>query len=199
MKRLFYNTHFVSRSGRTEHQFRLFLGALTAFVCLFAVNENKLHAQNKTSYMDINITVSGRTFVAEVEDSETGCAFVEMLPMTLDMNELNGNEKYYYMSKSLPTAAQFYNSISAGDLMLYGNTCVVLFYGKAGGYSYTRIGRLKSTDGLAAAVGNGKANVKFEAIATSLKSPSKAQKDAQEIHWLDGKKLTREPEKGIYI
>ena len=46
--------------------------------------------------------------------------------------------------------------------MLYGNNCVVLFYGTAGGYSYTRIGRLRQTEGLADALGNGGVTVSFE-------------------------------------
>ena len=46
--------------------------------------------------------------------------------------------------------------------MLYGSNCLVLFYGAAGGYSYTRVGRLLTTDGLAAALGSGTATVTFE-------------------------------------
>ena len=54
------------------------------------------------------------------------------------------------------------DAIAAGDLMLYGSDCLVLFYGAAGGYSYTRIGRLVSTDGLSDALGSGEATVTFE-------------------------------------
>lgn len=50
------------------------------------------------------------------------------------------------------------------DLMLYGSDCLVLFYGAAGGYSYTRIGRLVSTGGLADALGSGDATVTFESF-----------------------------------
>ena len=107
------------------------------------------------------VSVGGKSFTAIVEDSETGRAFVEKLPLTLSMNELNGNEKYCY-GVSLPTASTYYGTIKAGDLMLYGSNCLVLFYGAAGGYSYTRVGRLTSTDGLAAAVGRGTASVTFD-------------------------------------
>ena len=51
--------------------------------------------------------------------------------------------------------------------MLYGSNCLVLFYGAAGGYSYTRIGKLTSTDGLAKAVGDGEATVTFEKATLS--------------------------------
>ena len=109
----------------------------------------------------IVVSVGGKSFTAKVEDSETGRSFVAKLPLTLSMTELNGNEKYCY-GVSLPTASRYYSTIEAGDLMLYGSNCVVLFYGAAGGYSYTRIGRLTSTAGLVSAVGNGSASVTFD-------------------------------------
>ena len=109
----------------------------------------------------IVVSAGGKSFSAKVEDSETGRAFVAKLPLTLSMTELNGNEKYCY-GVSLPTASRYYSTIEAGDLMLYGSNCVVLFYGAAGGYSYTRIGRLTSTAGLASALGTGSASVTFD-------------------------------------
>ena len=45
--------------------------------------------------------------------------------------------------------------------MLYSGSCVVLFYGSAGGYSYTRIGKLASTAGLKEALGSGSVTVTF--------------------------------------
>ena len=109
----------------------------------------------------IVVSVGGKSFTAKIEDSETGRAFMEKLPLTLSMTELNGNEKYCY-GVTLPTASKYYSNIDEGDLMLYGSNCIVLFYGSAGGYSYTRIGKLTATDGLAAAVGSGTASVTFD-------------------------------------
>ena len=108
----------------------------------------------------IVVSVGESRFVAEIEDSDTGKAFIEKLPLTLNMSELNGNEKYCY-GVSLPTKSVYCSTIAAGDLMLYGSNCVVLFYGSAGGYSYTRIGKFESTEGLAAALGSGAAKVTF--------------------------------------
>ena len=114
----------------------------------------------------VDVKVGGTNFVAKVEDTATGRAFMEKLPLTLDMAELNGNEKYCY-GVTLPTAAQYCDRIEPGDLMLYGSDCLVLFYGTAGGYSYMRIGKLTSTDGLAKAVGKGAATVTFEKATLS--------------------------------
>ena len=118
----------------------------------------------------IVVFAGGKRFAAKVDENETGRAFLAKLPLTVSMTELNGNEKYCY-GVSLPTAAQYYNKIEAGDLMLYGSNCLVLFYGSAGGYSYTRIGKLVSTDELAAAVGSGSADVTFEkaVLKTTIK------------------------------
>ena len=110
--------------------------------------------------MTIKITVGGKVFSADIEASETGRAFLAKLPLTLDMSELNGNEKYCY-GVSLPRADKHFSTIDAGDLMLYSGNCIVLFYGPAGGYSYTRIGRLSSVEGLAAALGSGSVSVSF--------------------------------------
>lgn len=115
---------------------------------------------NQTESMTIKITVGSKTFTADIENSETGKAFIAKLPLTLDMSELNGNEKYCY-GVDLPRADKRYDSIAAGDLMLYSGNCIVLFYGNAGGYSYTRIGKLTSTTGLKEALGTGSVKVTF--------------------------------------
>ena len=118
---------------------------------------------NEEFDMKIKITVGGAEFSATLDDSATGRAFAALLPVTMDMQELNGNEKYFYMQSPLPTAASRYDTISSGDLLLYGNNCVVLFYKSfASGYSYTRIGRVDDVSGLAEAVGRGNVEVTFE-------------------------------------
>lgn len=117
---------------------------------------------NQQESMTVNIIIGDKVFKADIEDSETGRAFVAKLLLTLDMNELNGNEKYCY-GISLPRADKRYDAVAAGDIMLYSGNCIVLFYGPAGGYSYTRIGRLQSAAGLAAALGSGTVTVVFRA------------------------------------
>ena len=128
------------------------------FIIIFLIGSLLLNVMADSA---IVISVEDKKFVAEIEDTATGKAFLEKLPLTLDMSELNGNEKYCY-GITLPTASRRYDTIETGDLMLYGSNCVVLFYDKAGGYSYTRIGKIKSTEGLAAALGKGDVTVKFE-------------------------------------
>lgn len=82
--------------------------------------------------------------------------------------------------------------------MLYGNSCIVLFYGQAGGYSYTRLGKLKGTEGLASAVGSGSINVTFSKTTTGIKSVSVKRKD-RTTYAINGSELKQEPTKGMYI
>ena len=112
----------------------------------------------------ILLTIGGQTFQAVLESSETGEAFAALLPLTLEMRELNGNEKYFYLNESLPAQAERVGRIEAGDLMLYGTDCIVLFYESfPTSYSYTRIGRIENAAQLAAAVGGGSVTVAFSA------------------------------------
>ena len=110
----------------------------------------------------IKLSIGGNVFTSKLEDNATVRAFVGLLPMTLDMSELNGNEKYCYLDGSLPSAPERVEQIHAGDLMLYGNNCIVLFYKSfSTQYSYTRIGHIDDISGLETAVGRGSVQVKF--------------------------------------
>ena len=107
-------------------------------------------------------TINGKTFGVTLENNETAAAFAALLPMELAMSELNGNEKYHYLMGPLPSRTERVGHVEAGDLMLFGNDCVVLFYkGFKTGYSYTRIGRLNDASGVASTVGRGSVTVKF--------------------------------------
>ena len=143
----------------------------------------------------ITVTVNGTSFDAVLADSETGRAFAELLPLTITMTELNGNEKYHYLDGSLPTDSYKPGTIEAGDLLLYGNNCVVLFYETfSSGYSCTRIGKLTSADGLKAALGAGNVSVTFaqksatgvEQIVNRKSSNRKFMKDGRVLIERDG-------------
>ena len=78
------------------------------------------------------------------------------------MSELNGNEKYKNLSYELPENAKQIKSIHAGDIMLYGSDCIVIFYKDfETSYSYTRLGKITDSSGLEKAVTEGKIKVQF--------------------------------------
>lgn len=111
----------------------------------------------------ISITVNGKIFKATLEDKRSARAFAQILPLEVEMIELNGNEKYFYLDNDLPTDSVRVQQIHAGDLMLYESNCVVLFYNDfVTNYSYTRLGKIENPDGLAELLGNGNVHIKFE-------------------------------------
>lgn len=108
----------------------------------------------------IELAVGGATFTATLEDNDTARTLAGMLPATFAMSELNGNEKYVYLDEALPAAASRPGTIEAGDIMLFGDDCLVLFYESfSTSYRYTRIGRVDDATGLAAALGAGSVSV----------------------------------------
>lgn len=118
--------------------------------------------EQAASEIAITLTVNGQIFSATLLDNETAHQLAEQFPLTLNMSELNGNEKYFYMDRELPTDTYQPGQINAGDLMLYGNNCLVLFYESfSSGYSYTRLGRVDDPAGLAEPLGADSVEVAF--------------------------------------
>jgi hypothetical protein len=108
------------------------------------------------------MTVGERRFAITLADNAAARAFAGMLPLALDMTELNGNEKHARLAKPLPTDASQPGTISNGDLMLYGKDTLVVFYLTfASSYSYTRLGRVDDPSGLASALGTRGVRVVF--------------------------------------
>lgn len=114
----------------------------------------------------INVNIGGKNFTATLEDNASANTFTKHLPESFNMSELNGNEKYKYLDYELPADEKKVGAIHAGDIMLYGDDCIVIFYKSfITPYSYTRLGKLDDTKGLKDAVTDGDVKVSF-----SLKS-----------------------------
>jgi len=108
------------------------------------------------------MTVSGRRFALTLADTEAARAFAAMLPLTLDMPDLNSNEKHVELPKALPANASRPGTIRSGDLMLYGSRTLVLFYLTfESSYSYTRLGRVEEAGDLAQTLGRGSVRISF--------------------------------------
>jgi hypothetical protein len=111
----------------------------------------------------LKISIGSQVFYASLQESESAAALVKQLPVNLSMVELNGNEKYAELNHALPTHAESVGKIQAGDLLLFGNNVLVLFYESfSTPYRYTRIGKVRDTAGLSKALGTGNCQVKFE-------------------------------------
>lgn len=117
--------------------------------------ENKIISEvTKT----VKILINNEEYIIDLENNETAKAFVNLLPQEFNMNELNGNEKYAYLNNNLPANPNNYK-INAGDVMLYGDDCLVIFYKSFDTtYNYTKIGHINNLPNL----GNQNINVKIE-------------------------------------
>ncbi len=113
--------------------------------------------------MNINVVVGNKVFTATLENNEISKKFISMLPLEINMIELNGNEKYYNLDKELPTNSYNPKKINSGDIMLYGNKCLVLFYKTfKTSYSYTKLGSINNPKDLENALGNCDVIIRFE-------------------------------------
>ena len=111
----------------------------------------------------IEMIVNGHKFEISVYDNETAKAFCSVLPLTIEMKELNGNEKYHYLNTRLPSVASTVERISCGDLMLYGSDCIVLFYKNfSTSYRYTKIGKVNNPEDLERVLGTQTVTITFQ-------------------------------------
>jgi hypothetical protein len=135
-----------------------------ALACAWPCSLAAQPGESKQSMADkITLRIGDKVFAATLSDNATAAAFKKLLPLSVTMTELNGNEKLFRLPGTMPAQASTPSSIQTGDLMLYGSNTLVLFYKSfPTTYSYTTIGRIDNPAGLEAAVGSGSVAVTFE-------------------------------------
>ena len=155
-------------------EIKTLIAVLTLFTFSFCTascskDDDKMATENNgdgninPSTTKMKITIGTAVFTATLYDNPSANAFKASLPLSINMTELNGNEKYYDLPNPLPTNASAGGDVKVGDLMLYGNNVLVLFYKNLNTtYNYTKLGYLDNPNGLASALGAGNITVKFE-------------------------------------
>ena len=143
---------------------RLLEMAIYPSLALIVFLSGQVHAQEYNLKMKLRvITNESKVFTATLENNATVAAFKEMLPLTLDMSDFNANEKKFDLPKRMPTKDANPQMIQAGDLMIWNSRTLVLFYKSfPTSYSYTKIGRINNTSGIADAIGSENVRIRFE-------------------------------------
>ena len=122
---------------------------------------NQTQDKNKNEKSDLKMTeikviIENKPYKLILENNQTVEEFINILPQEYMMNELNGNEKYVYINESLTTNTRQPKKIEKGDVMLYGDNCLVIFYESfETNYRYTKIGHIDNLPDL------GKENIKI--------------------------------------
>ena len=119
---------------------------LSIFTITSCKNNNE---KIKSKQESMKIIINDKEYPINLENNDTTNSMIEMLPLEITMDELNGNEKYVYLDKSLPTNSTNPKHINKGDIMLFGNDCLVIFYKSFDTtYSYTKIGHIDNLPNL---------------------------------------------------
>lgn len=104
---------------------------------------NSLNINNNSNIKSAKLLINNKEYSITLEDNETVNDLINNMPLNLSMSNLNGNEFYSYLDFTLPTNSYNPGKINKGDIYLYGNNCLVIFYESFNtSYSYTKIGKL---------------------------------------------------------
>ena len=129
---------------------------LIIFMVLTGCKDKKVIKENEEM---VNMKINGIDVSIELENNDTVKELLKHLPLNYEMQELNGNEKYVYFDFSLPTSSFKPKEIHIGDVYLFGDNCLVIFYQDfKTTYSYTKIGHITNLPDL----GTGKITIEMK-------------------------------------
>ena len=189
---------------------REILMALIILTLCFCFPAGQVSAESGTGGTAVKIKVGNKSFNGVFYDNDTAKALLKSMPLKLKMSELNGNEKYRYLNKDFPTDEKRVKRVKAGDIMLYGSDCLVIFYKSFDtSYEYTKVGRITNPKGLKKAAGKKSVTVRFskkKKIRLSEKrltlNPGNSKKiklkgaSAKKVSWSTSDKKTATVSKG---
>lgn len=139
-------------------KYLIYLLFLMITACNFIYGDNNMNTLNTK----VNIKINNKEYKLILYNNQTAKDFLSILPLNINMKDLNNNEKYYNLNQSLTVKSENIGSIKRGDFLLYGNNCIVLFYESfKTSYRYTRIGYIENVSGLKEILGKGNADIVF--------------------------------------
>ena len=135
----------------------LFIQSFT-IVMANEIEQKEINMNNK-----IKVIIGTKVFVATLFENETAKEFKKILPITLNMRDLNKNEKYFHFSKNFSMGKFSPKMINSGDLMLWNDNSLVLFYETfSTNYQYTKVGKIDNPNMLAQTLGSDDIKITFD-------------------------------------
>ena len=135
----------------------LFIQSFT-IVMANEIEQKEINMNNK-----IKVIIGTKVFVATLFENETAKEFKKILPITLNMRDLNKNEKYFHFSKNFSMDKFSPKMINSGDLMLWNDNSLVLFYETfSTNYQYTKVGKIDNPNMLAQTLGSDDIKITFD-------------------------------------
>ena len=103
-------------------------------------NENIIPLEMKD---EVRITINEKDYILKLENNKTVSDLLSITPLNVVMKDLNNNEKYVYLDSTLYEDGNYTGIIKKGDVMLYQDNCLVIFYKEfKTNYYYTKIGHI---------------------------------------------------------
>ena len=126
----------------------IFIFILLIIIIIGIINYKKRIKENNNGE-EMKVIIGDKIYEVNLENNETVKKLIEILPLDLKMKSLNNNEKYYYLDQKLPINEINVKHINKGDIMLYQDNCLVIFYKSFDTtYSYTKIGHINNLEDL---------------------------------------------------
>lgn len=82
--------------------------------------------------LQLKISIGNKTLMATFIDSKTTQEFISMLPLTLNMDDLGGREKYSALSKELSKTGNVQTSFQKGDISYWLGGGIATYYNNDG-------------------------------------------------------------------
>ena len=112
-------------------------------------NMSEINTTKEDNNIKIKLIINNKEYTATLIDNETSKDLVNMLPINIEMKELNGNEKYYNFDEKIKSNQVEVKKINKGDIMLFNDNCLVIFYNSLETtYKYTKIGSIDNPNEL---------------------------------------------------
>ena len=104
---------------------------------------------NRESDKTMKVIINNKEYVLNLTTNKVVEEISNMLPLEVTMTDLHNNEKYVYLSEQFTTNEYNPKHIEKGDVMLFGNNCLVIFYKSFDTtFSYTKIGHIDNLEDL---------------------------------------------------